>query len=963
MSQDANRPSTGDSWPGVTPPARWFLRAPAAQAAPAGAVSAAPLPRRRAGTSWPGQQPADDRADGGGTWYSQPGTGTAPAGPSQIAPVVAWTPALHGRPGGPGLPPRRAGADPGTARTAGVLSPWQSSLSLWSEAGIQWDQIPPDDRPGAVPGSDWEDHRAMTRVWTRPAGLASSPSGVSPARAGDTMLLESGPARRPRRAGRRGLVSRRAAAIAVPAIVLVTVAVVALALLTGHGPKPGRFAADQQGNRGAAAQTPLTTVGLGLYAGQQRRGVFQTFSRIAASGKTLVAIGSQVSDGLVRQQFFTSADGGASWRLAPVRAPGGQPPLGYPAARVAGGPGGWVAVGPQAIWTSPDGLSWTLTATHGIPLRPGDQMWVLNSAGRGFAAAGMTTAGGVSRAVLWTSRDGLTWQRRTAAQIGLAGPGETVQAISYITSRGDATVISGGVAGGGATYSGVWLSTDGGAAWTRVTVPADHGAGTSIAGLGFNGSGLVAVRPGRSASGDGDGVAYFSPDGRTWRYSATIGGSGGGWNPTLVKGSSYGFVVAGTSATGQIVAYTGGGTGTRWQPTAPLGAAAAETVAGATVGSGGAVIAIGSTAGDKVRQQPVFLEAGRTGTVRAIRLAAIPGAIVPELAVNGLAAAGGQQVAVGSADGYPAIWRKPPGGSWALVSPPQASAGTALRALTSVTHGPAGWLAVGAPGPVVMTSADGTTWQAAAGPGSIAGGLAGVAAVATAAGPAGYVIVGKLVAPGGACVADVWWSPDLDIWTRAHDVNDVTGSSQVLTVAAAGHGFVSAGSHNDRPTVWTTADGRSWTTIVLPLPPGSSSAVLQQIAIGGSHVAALGQATTASAGAVPFAEASSDGGASWYQVPFRSPGPATTFTALAAGPGGFTAVGQFGEPGHRQVAVWNSASGTAWVQSQIRGVTGAQAGGSYQITALAPAGAAVAGIGTIATQKSQAAFTVTLPGR
>ena len=41
-------------------------------------------------------------------------------------------------------------------------------------------------------------------------------------------------------------------------------------------------------------------------------------------------------------------------------------------------------------------------------------------------------------------------------------------------------------------------------------------------------------------------------------------------------------------------------------------------------------------------------------------------------------------------------------------------------------------------------------------------------------------ITGKLVAPGGNCVADVWWSPDLVSWTRAHDVNDATGSSQVL---------------------------------------------------------------------------------------------------------------------------------------------------------------------------------------
>ena len=84
----------------------------------------------------------------------------------------------------------------------------------------------------------------------------------------------------------------------------------------------------------------------------------------------IVTTGRQTSDGVVRQQFFVSANGGASWQLAPVHAPGGgQPPLGYQATRLAGGPRGWVAIGtagPQAIWTSKDGLSWTLAATHGI---------------------------------------------------------------------------------------------------------------------------------------------------------------------------------------------------------------------------------------------------------------------------------------------------------------------------------------------------------------------------------------------------------------------------------------------------------------------------------------------------------------------------------------------------------------------------------------------------------------------
>jgi hypothetical protein len=536
-----------------------------------------------------------------------------------------------------------------------------------------------------------------------------------------------------------------------------------------------------------------------------------------------------------------------------------------------------------------------------------------------------------------------------------------VQSISYATSRGSDTVISGTVVKGRATYSGVWLSTDGGSAWTRVKVPAGHGAAPWITGLGFDGAGLIAIRPGRSASGAGDGVAYFSPDGQAWLYSATVGAPGG-WSPSLVKGSEYGFVIAGASASGQILAYTSTGTGTVWRPTAPLGDAAdGEMVAGATAGAAGTIIAIGSTASVKVGQQPVFLEANTAGSVRPVSLAGIPGGIVPEMAVNALAGGDGQEVAVGSADGYPAVWRQSAGGSWALVSSPsQVSAYRGLQALTSVTHGPEGWLAVGSPGPVVFASADGTAWQDATGPGSITDDLAGVAAVAAAAGPAGYVIAGKLVGPGGASVADVWWSPNLTFWIRANDVNDTSGSSQVLAVAASAHGFVSAGSHDGKPAVWITTDGRSWTTIVLPVPAGASSAVLQHVAISGDRVVALGQ-ETAAAGSMPFAELSVNGGTSWSQVPFAAAGPDTSFTALTADSGGFTVAGQVSEPGQAQVALWTSANGATWTQLHVGGLTGAQTGGSYQVTALTSAGSGVTGIGSMVTQQSQGAFAVTLP--
>jgi len=760
----------------------------------------------------------------------------------------------------------------------------------------------------------------------------------------------------------------------VPVIVLVAVATLALAMLTGHGPKMGALTANQgkgksqgTGQNTGTPQLPLTAVALPTYAGQQQRGVFGTISRIVASGNTVVAVGSQVSGGVVRQQFFTSSDAGASWQLAPVRTSAGgtgvQPPLGHSAAMLAGGPGGWVAVGPQAIWTSQNGLSWTLAATHGItPQLPGDSVWVVTRTASGFLAAGTNAAGrGAAQAVIWTSADGVTWHRMTATQLGLAAAGETVQSISYATWRGNDTLISGAVTAGATSYGATWLSTDGGSAWTRVTVPVDYGASTAISGLAFDGSGVIAVRPGRSASGADDGIVYFSPNGQSWQYAATIDPTGG-WSPAVVKGTDDGLVVTGQTADGQIVAYTSTGTGTAWLPTGSLGSAGTESVTGATVVPGNTIIAIGGTAASRVSQQPVFLEANAAGSVRTVSLAGLPGGIVPQVAVNATAVADGQQIAVGSADGYPAVWRRASDGPWTLVSSLSLAqslggADAGLSALTSVTHGAAGWLAVGAPGPFIWTSANGTTWQIAAG--GITQGLAGVGAVAAASGPAGYAIVGKLVAPGGACVADVWWSPNLTSWTRAHDVNDATGSSQVLAVAASAHGFVSVGSHEGKPAVWVTTNGISWETIVLPVPDGASAATLEQVAITGNRVVALGQVTT-TAGPVPFAELSVDGGAAWQQVPFTSPGPDTAFTALTADSAGFTAAGLFGQPGQQDVAVWTSATGASWTPTQASDFSGA---GAFQISALAPSGSAVAGIGSIATQQSQQIVTLTLPAR
>jgi serine/threonine protein kinase len=799
----------------------------------------------------------------------------------------------------------------------------------------------PADRPAA--------HEILDQLIARlpaPGGPSAMPTVMASVPVAQAPMITEAPQRpvRGRRSERGPRLTRRQARIAIPAALLAAITALAVVVLAGRHHQTG-----PTGRRASLSQTQAVG-SFGIYPGQQDRGVFQTISRTAAYGSTIVTTGTQVSDGVVRQQFFFSADGGRSWRLAPVRtASGGQPQLGYQATRVAGGPRGWAAIAtgaPGALWTSPNGRSWTLAATHGLPMQPGDSIWVLTATAQGFLAAGQGAGG---QAVIWTSPDGLTWQRMTAAPLGLTAQDRTLASVSWAASYGDATVISGQYADG---RYGTWLSTDGGSAWTPVTIPATGGAEGTISGLAADRSGLIAVRPGRAD----DAIAYFSPNGRTWQYAATVG-SVGGLHPAVVRGSADGFAVTGADAAGNYVAYSSTGPAISWLPTTSLGPVAGyQSAPAATIGADGTVIVAGSTAAGRVSQQAVILQATAAGALRPVPLARIPGAVVPELKVSSLAVAGGQQVAVGSADGYPAIWHRAAGGRWRLVSSPSLAASAGLSALTSVTHGTDGWLAVGVPGPVVLTSANGTTWHPAARP--IAKDLSGVGALSAAAGPGGYVITGKEVEPNGSCEAYVFHSANLASWTRAHDVNDTSGSSQVLAVAADGTGFVSVGSHNGQPALWTTANGTSWTTIVLPRPAGATG-VLEQVAVDGGRVAAVGVQT--SAGAIsPLAVTSADGGATFAPVAFGVPGADLAVTALAADADGFTAAVQSGAPGQQAVTAWNSAVGTNWTPGPVSGLP---AGGSDQLTVLAPAGARLTAIASVATLLTQRPVVLTLPAR
>ena len=664
-------------------------------------------------------------------------------------------------------------------------------------------------------------------------------------------------------------------------------------------------------------------------------------------------------------------------------------------------------MGPGSVWTSADGRAWTLTSATGLPQLPGDQVTVLKRTGRGFIAAGANTPDGdqaKGTPVIFLSSGGTGWRRLGADRLRLAAGSGRALDIRLAAATGHLILIAGDVAtpttvtSGGSRHvvtvrtGGAWLSDDGGLSWRAVTVPTGHDAQDQFSDAAATSGGFLLVRP---ATVDGVRAAdvYRSGNGTAWTFAATLTAPGG-FTPGLMNGSSEGAVLAGQSGR-TLTAFTSPD-GARWRQVPAFGSAAAETISGVAATKTGAVVAAGmssATAGMSSgggSQQLITVAGGSSGSggVRNVKLAAIPGGVEPQLAVNAIAAQGSQRVAVGSANGFPAAWMSADGGrTWhrATGDAPGVLYRPGAEQLTGITHGNSGWLAVGgvtaaAPEhPVVIGSADGSVWSAADGEPVFTG--SGLVTEQAAAGPDGYVIVGWQLVTEAAdaagpreaparTMAAAWWSAGLTGWHRAGgavgpeaDADGAmagagsaggggspggAGSSQMLAVTATADGFLAVGSHGGDPAAWTTSDGRTWIQADIPQPVGATGAVLQHVAADGRTVVAAGVALTA-AGQVPFAVQSADGGRTWTESALPVPAGTAQVSALAATGGSFTVTGTFGaRPGEQDVVVWTSANGTTWKAATPAG-PGLASPGVQAITGLAVSGRTLTGVGFIAT--------------
>ncbi len=433
----------------------------------------------------------------------------------------------------------------------------------------------------------------------------------------------------------------------------------------------------------------------------------------------------------------------------------------------------------------------------------------------------------------------------------------------------------------------------------------------------------------------------------------------------MVNGAPAGAVITGQSGPGLIAFVSANGAS--WRQIPAFGTAATQDVSGVAIAQGGTVVAAGTTTNDPDSRQPLLTVIPANGQPANVDIGKIPGAADPELAVNDVAAGNGMQVAVGSANGYPAAWTSANGGTtWtrATGQSPAVLDRPGVQQLTSVAYGADGWLAVGGviavapPHPVVLTSGNGSAWTAADREPAFS--QPGLVTEQAAAAPAmGYVIVGYQSA-GGRTIAAAWYSAGLTGWQRA--TVDSPGAhngapAQMRAVTAGPHGFVAVGADGNAAAAWTSPNGQAWTQQNVPLPVGATRAALQYVASNGRTVVAVGTALTTAGQQLPFAASSADGGRTWAESALPVPSGRAFVTALTAtgaatgsGTGSqFLATGTFGStPGHQDVVVWTSASGSAWqaVTPTGQGLTGT---GIQAITGLDVWDRTLTGVGFTAT--------------
>jgi hypothetical protein len=220
-----------------------------------------------------------------------------------------------------------------------------------------------------------------------------------------------------------------------------------------------------------------------------------------------------------RALVLMSADG-TGWQPVPGGKVFGGPGSLAPAAAAANGTG-YVVVGQQAGWTaaawhSTDLKNWAWSGNAGKGDLVGSKdapKWMSDvvAGSAGFVAVGGQTKNKTPQPALWTSPDGKKWAL-SAAPPALP-QGTTAGSLTKVVARGGMLVAT-GTAG---SYAFATVSADGGRTWQPVALPG-AAPGTVLTAVTATPRGFVLA--GTTGS---DVTVWASPDGRAWHASRPHG--------------------------------------------------------------------------------------------------------------------------------------------------------------------------------------------------------------------------------------------------------------------------------------------------------------------------------------------------------------------------------------------------------------------------------------------------------
>ena len=188
------------------------------------------------------------------------------------------------------------------------------------------------------------------------------------------------------------------------------------------------------------------------------------------------------------------------------------------------------AIGDQAtavVWRSPDGVSWTRVANDEAVFGGTDSqiMLAVTAGGPGLVAVGWDQSGGESDGAVWTSPDGISWTRIPHDEALFGGAGR--QTIYSVVAGGPGLVAVGADESGGDDDAVVWTSADG-LMWERVADPDGvfGGAGEQrMIAVYPEGSPLIATGV-AGVNVDHDALVWISGDGTSWELADSEGFAG-----------------------------------------------------------------------------------------------------------------------------------------------------------------------------------------------------------------------------------------------------------------------------------------------------------------------------------------------------------------------------------------------------------------------------------------------------